>query len=123
MGFLETLALSIIGGSLSGYASYRIQERKLQKEFQLQDSAQRVAYELLSNPDWPLRSYKVIRHHLGGFVDDELRKILVRTGAIRFKSKSGEELWGLVERNRNRLGITQIDQDPANVSDEKLFLK
>ena len=37
-------------------------------------------------------------------------------------SKSGEELWGLVERNKERLGITQIDKDPAFMSDEGIFL-
>ena len=121
LGFLETLGISIVSGSLAGYVGYRVQEKKLQKEFLLQDSAQRVAFELMSHEKWSLRSFKVIRHHLGGFDDNELRKILVRTGAIRFMSKNGEELWGLVERNRNRLGVTQINEDPVNVSDEKLF--
>ena len=112
-GFLETLALSLIGGSLAGYCSFRIQERRLQREYQLHDSAERVAHTLLSDSRWRLRTFMVIRHHLGGFGDDELRKILVRSGAIRFKSKSGTELWGLVERNADRLGVTQIDSDPS----------
>lgn len=123
LGFIETLCISLVGGSLSGLVAYRIQEKKLRKEFLLQDSAQRVALELMSDGEWPLRSFKVIRHHLGGFKDMELRRILVRTGAIRFMSKSGEELWGLVARNKDLLGVTQLDVDPTHLSDEGLFLE
>jgi hypothetical protein len=119
--FFETLAISLISGLLGGYASYRLQERKLKKKYQLQDSAERVAHELLSDTEWRLRSFKVIRHHLGGFEEDELRKILVRAGAIRFKSRSGYELWGLIDRSRDLLGVVQVDSDPANLDDEELF--
>ena len=122
LDFLETLAVSVVSGALAGYISFRVQERKLQKEYQLQDSAEKVARSLLNETPWALRSFKVIRHHLGGFEEDELRKILVRAGAVRFKSRSGEELWGLVTRNQQRLGVTQINEDPANLSDDALFL-
>ena len=121
LGIWETLLVSIVSGAIGGYGSYRVQERKLQKEYQLQDSAERVARTLLSDQTWRLRSFKVIRHHLGGFEDNELRKILVRCGAIRFMSRSGQELWGLVERNTDRLGITKVDADPANQNDKELF--
>ena len=121
LGLIETLLVSVVSGAVGGYGSYRVQERKLQKEYQLQDSAERVANSLLSDAKWRLRSFKVIRHYLGGFEDDELRKVLVRAGAIRFKSKSGEELWGLIERNKDRLGITQIKEDPASVTADALF--
>ncbi len=121
LGFFETLVIAALSGAFAGYTSYRVQERKLRKEYQLQDSAERVATTLLQDSKWRLRSFKVIRHHLGGFEDNELRKLLVRAGAIRFKARGGEELWGLIERNKDRLGLTQIDQDPANLFDERLF--
>jgi hypothetical protein len=120
LGFLETLTVSVIGGGLAGFCTFLIQERKLARDYQLEDSAQRVARKLLSE-SWRLRSFKVIRHHLGGFTEDELRRILVRCGAIRFMSKNGTELWGLLERNREKLGITKIDLDPANQNDTELF--
>lgn len=121
MGFVESVVLSLISGVLGGFASFRVQERKLRKEYQLQDAAERVAHALMSDPNWRLRSFKVIKHHLGGFQSDELRTILVRAGAIRFKSKSGEELWGLIERNKDRLGVIQVNEDPANPSSGELF--
>jgi hypothetical protein len=117
-----TIVVSLISGALAGICGFAIQERKLRRENQLEDSAQRVTRALLEN-DWPLRSFRVIRHHLGGFGEDELRKILVRSGAIRFMSKSGYELWGLLERNRSKLGYTKIDQDPANVDDDSEIFK
>lgn len=119
--FLETLTISLISGSLAGYVAYRVQEQKIKKEYQLHDSAQRVAYELMSVEKWPLRSFRVIRHHLGGFDDNELRMILVRSGAIRFMSKNGAELWGLLERNREILGVTRINNDPVLMGTKGLF--
>jgi hypothetical protein len=121
LGIWETLIVSVVSGAIGGYGTYRNQERKLQKEYQLHDSAEHVARTLLSDVTWRLRSFKVIRHHLGGFEDNELRKILVRCGAIRFMSRSGQELWGLVERNGDRLGVTRVDADPAHQNDKELF--
>jgi hypothetical protein len=92
----------------------RATEHRLRREFQLDFAAERVAHQLMRDSEWPLRSLAVIKIHLGGFADDELRKILVRAGAIRFESRSGLELWGLLDRNRHLLGVTKIDQDPAN---------
>jgi hypothetical protein len=89
-------------------------EEKLKREFQLEYAAERVARELMSDPRWSLRSLALLKIHLGGFDDDELRKILVRAGGIRFESKSGYEIWGLLERNRDLLGVTKIDADPMN---------
>jgi hypothetical protein len=39
----------------------------------------------------------------GGFSDDDLRQLLVRAGALRFEGSNGDELWGLRERNQDRL--------------------
>ena len=42
----------------------------------------------------------MIKKRLGGFGDDELRKLLVRAGAVRaFRNKDGAELWGLASLN------------------------
>jgi hypothetical protein len=59
---------------------------------------ERVARELLRHPLWRWRTFGTIRLHLGGFGDDELRRILVRAGAVRFETEIGEEIWGLYER-------------------------
>jgi hypothetical protein len=68
----------------------------------------RVARELMMDSQWRWRSFEVIKHHLGGFDDNELRKILVRAGAIRTKSDDGKEVWGLLDRVRKDVGILQL---------------
>jgi hypothetical protein len=54
-----------------------------------------------------------------GFDDNELRRILVRAGAIRFESKSGYEMWALMTRVPSdwlERGLTKLEQDPARGS-------
>jgi hypothetical protein len=88
-------------------------ERKLRRDFRLEFAAEAVARRLLNDREWRLRSFEIIKHHLAGFSDDELRKVLVRAGAIHFESASGKELWGLLERNRHRLGVERISDEPG----------
>jgi hypothetical protein len=45
---------------------------------------------LLSVDKWPLRSFEKVRRH-AGFEDPELRRLLVRSGALRFKARDGSE--------------------------------
>ena len=118
---LVTILTSLIGGGIAGFGTFLIQERRLRKTYQLEDRAEDVVRQLLSVEGYPQWSFKVIRHHLGGFEAAELRKILVRTGAIRFKAKNGEEVWGLLERNQDYLGVPRIDREPENLRDEDLF--
>jgi hypothetical protein len=65
--------------------------------------AENAAKSLLQDERWKKRSFKAIKNRLGGFEDNELRKILVRAGAIRFESDKGEELWGLISENQSDL--------------------
>ncbi len=98
-------------------ADLELHNEKIRTEFM----AEQVARKLLEVKRWPLRSFAIIKHHLGGFSDDELRQILVKTGAIRFKSKSGHELWGLIERNKNKLSLWKVQTDPETVPYNELY--
>ena len=88
-------------------ASFLLQERRIKFEFaqmRTEFMAEQVARQLLEHEKWQRRSFKAIKHRLGGFEDDELRKILVRAGAIRFEYRNTkEEFWGLIHRNRDIL--------------------
>jgi len=97
---------------VTSFLTVRATEKRLRTEFQLQYAAERVVHELLKDSRWALRSFDVVRRHIGGFDDEELRRILVRSGAIRFESRSGGELWGLLDRNQAKLGMVQLDEDP-----------
>ncbi len=67
--------------------------------------AEQAAKSLLENDNWRKRSFVEIKKRLGGFEDDELRKILVRSGAVRFevKDEGKTELWGLISKNQKEL--------------------
>jgi hypothetical protein len=105
--------VALITGALTAFVTVGVSERKLRREFVLEFAAERLAHELLKTR-WRLRSFELIKLHLGGFEDDNLRQILVKAGAIRFRSKSGFELWGLLERTEDLLGQVRVPWDPEN---------
>ena len=74
--------------------------------------AEGVAHALLCDRKSLYRSFRSLKYHLGGFTDDELRKILVRAGAIRLTA-GGQEVWGLLPRNRKYLSVDDITETPA----------
>lgn len=100
---LVSIAVSAATAFVTAFLTFLVQERKLRRDFRLEFMAERVAHELLESDKWQMRSFDAIQSRLGGFEDDELRKILVRAGAVRFKGKAGEEYWGLLSRNRAKL--------------------
>jgi len=124
---LITGVIALVTTGITAVATYRVAagrakvdrelaELKAQLDNKMLYAAEDVAHALMQHSKWRLRSFNVIKVHLGGFLDDELRKILVRAGAIRFEAKSGSELWGLLDRNRDLLGVTQVPWDPENPS-------
>jgi hypothetical protein len=104
-----SLVVALVAGAITVFAA----ERKLRRDYRLEFAAESAAHRLLNDPEWSLRTFKIISHHLAGFEDNELRKVLVRAGAIRFTSKSGVELWGLLERNQHLLGVDRTNEDPT----------
>ncbi len=94
---------SVIAASvatLSSYLTTRTEIKKMQREYLLHYQAERIVRELLEHKKWKLRTFKAIKYHLGGFEDNELRRILVQVGAIRFNDAQGIEIWGLLSRNK-----------------------
>jgi hypothetical protein len=100
------LSAALIAGAgvlLSAALSYFISNRRLNVENRLSISAYRALRKLLRQNAWQLRSFEAVRAHIGGFDDDELRRMLVAAGAVRFEGEGGKELWGLLSRNSARL--------------------
>ncbi|WP_101757262.1 hypothetical protein [Oceanicoccus sp. KOV_DT_Chl] len=73
-------------------------ERKLRSEFALEHSLENAIQTLMSK-GFALRSFSLIRHHIRGFEDDELKQLLVKSGCICFKVIKGKEYWGLLSEN------------------------
>ena len=100
---LQTILTAAIVATITGVVTFVIQERRLRADLRTEFMAEQMAKDLLESPRWQKRSFDEIRKRLGGFEPDELRKILVRSGAARFVSKDSQEMWGLIKRNKNDL--------------------
>ena len=86
--------------------------RKVRQNFKLEFAAEGVAREMLMDRKWPYRTFRILKYHLSGFTDDELRKILVRAGGIRLTA-GGQEVWGLLSRNYKHLSAEEIKEAPT----------
>jgi hypothetical protein len=86
----------------------KVQEERLKTELRTEFMAEAAIRQLLSHPDWKQRTFQSIRRKMhGAFEDPELRRLLIRSGAVCFwgKLQGGreEEYWGLIDRNQDRL--------------------
>lgn len=100
---LTTILTSAITALITGLIIFAVQERKLKMELRTEFMAEQVAKSLLESDEWKKRSFDEIKKRLGGFEDNELRKILVGAGAVKFETSDGGELWGLISRNKKDL--------------------
>jgi len=88
---------------------------KLRTEYR----AEAAINHLLRHEQFQRRTFEAIKYRLPGFTDDELRKLLIRAGAVRIRSTDPDlqtgpyaELWGLVKKNREAI---DTDDSPSAV--------
>ena len=79
--------------------------------------AEATARYFLQHPKYTDRSFDHLRKRLGGFDDEELRKILVRAGATRIMRKDGSEWWRLLDREEEALAKKKGTASPAEEED------
>jgi hypothetical protein len=105
---LITMLTAFATAAVTGLITFLIQERRLSKElgrvreiYKTEYMAEQTAKVFLNHEKHRNRSFDVLKKHLGGFEDDELRKILVRAGAIRnYRKEDDAEMWTLLERSQ-----------------------
>ena len=98
---LFTLAGTLVGGAIS----YILQHQRFKQEIKIlkqqhktEFMAEETAKHFLSHKSYTDRSFETLKKNLGGFEEEELRKILVRAGAIRTYREDGSEWWRLLSR-------------------------
>jgi hypothetical protein len=96
---------ALFGALVGGGISYALNRQQFANQLQLareqhrtEFMAEETARHFLSHKSFTDRSFDTLRLHLGGFEDDELRKILVRAGAMRIYREDGTEWWRLLSR-------------------------
>ncbi|MEJ6024340.1 hypothetical protein [Ramlibacter sp. PS4R-6] len=98
---LSALAGALVGGGMSWLLNRQQFDNQLKlarEQHRTEFMAEETARALLSHKGFTDRSFETLQRHLGGFEDDELRKILVRAGAMRIYRDDGSEWWRLVSR-------------------------
>jgi len=108
----NTLAATFgfIGTAIGGIISWLVQAQRNKHELQIHNethktdfAAETTARYYLMSESYTDRSFKTLLERIGGFSDDELRKILVRAGAIRLIRDDGSEWWRLLKRNQEAI--------------------
>ena len=114
--FWHTLS-ALLGAAVGGCISYLLNRQQfrnhlriLQEQHKVEFMAEETARHFLGHKSFTDRSFETLRNHLGGFGDDELRKILVRAGAIRVYRDDGSEWWRLLSRMEEFIERKQLDQ-------------
>ena len=102
---METALFTLLGTLSGGLITYLLQNQRFKQELKLKREenktdfmAEDTAKHFLNHKSYTDRSFETLQLHLGGFNDDELRKILVRAGAIRNFRQDGSEWWRLLSR-------------------------
>lgn len=102
---METAIFTLLGTIVGGLISYFLQQQRFKQElkikreeFKTEFMAENTVRHFLNHKSYTDRSFDTLQKNLGGFVDDELRKILVRAGAIRIFREDGSEWWRLLSR-------------------------
>lgn len=99
---LITGAFVAVVGLVAPALTLYLSRKSLRTEYMAEAAIRR----LLQHPTWRRRSFQEISYHLPGFAADDLRRLLVRAGAVRMQSSNtndSRELWGLLERNRDHV--------------------
>lgn len=110
---LSALLGALVGGGISWFLNrqqFQHQLRILQEQNKAEFMAEETARHFLGHKGFTDRSFETLRRHLGGFTDDELRRILVRAGAIRVYRDDGSEWWRLLSRMEEYIERKQLDQ-------------
>jgi len=92
---------AVITSFITGLITFGVQERKLRAELGTEFMAEKAIKSLLKIERWKKRRFTEIKKRVGGFTDDELRRLLVRAGAVKFGESGNEEFWGLISRNED----------------------
>jgi ABC-type sulfate transport system substrate-binding protein len=111
-----TVVVVIISAVLTTLGTMKVEEEKLARQYRLEYMAETATEKLLTQYPYRMRSFDVIKDHLAGFRDEELRQVLVRAGAVRWLSKSDIEVWGLLDRNICWLSEMKL---PVDLDDPK----
>lgn len=123
----ETLAglFGLLGVLIGGVISWWLQRDRASADLRIaleavktEHMAERTARYFLSHKGYTDRSFELLSTRLGGFEPDELRRILVRAGAVRYLREDGSEWWRLISREPE--AIARARREPPGPGNDDL---
>lgn len=98
----SSLLGTLVGGGITYFLNKQLHEHQIEilhTQYKTDFMAEQTALHFLNHKKFTDRTFDALENHLGGFKDDELRKILVRAGAVRVKREGDDkEYWRLLSR-------------------------
>jgi len=95
----------LLGVLVGGLISWWLQKDRASTDLRIaleavktEHMAEKTAQYFLNHKGYTDRSFKLLSKRLGGFEDNELRRILVRAGAVRYIRDDDTEWWRLLSR-------------------------
>jgi len=108
---------ALLGALVGGGISYLLNRQQFANQLRLAHEqhrtefmAEETARHFLMHKNFTDRSFETLRKNLGGFQEDELRRILVRAGAIRIYRDDGTEWWRLLSRMDEYIERKELDK-------------
>ncbi|WP_406062169.1 hypothetical protein OG462_29370 [Streptomyces sp. NBC_01077] len=99
--WLAAVVIPLVVSLVTSLLAWKSHDDRLRAELRTEFTAEAVITHLLRDSRWDTRKFTTIQGYLKGFGENELRKLLVRSGALCF-DEAGDEVWGLRERNRDK---------------------
>ncbi|MCF7223818.1 hypothetical protein [Marilutibacter chinensis] len=117
----------ILGVLIGGLVTWWLQKDRSSTDFRIaleaiktEHMAETAAKHFLSHQGYTDRSFELISKRLGGFEENELRRVLVRAGAIRYIRKDGTEFWRLLSREPEAIAKARAKSESIESSDDDL---
>ena len=95
----------LLAAFVGGWITWWLQKDRVSADLKIaleaiktEHMAESTARHYLNHKGYTDRSFEMLKKRLGGFEDNELRKILVRAGAVRYIRDDGSEWWRLLSR-------------------------
>ena len=103
---LAAALFSLIGALIGTLSAFALQRSRIAADISIalesvktEHMAEKTALHYLNHKGYTDRSFEMLSQRLGGFEGNELRKILVRAGAVRYIRADGSEWWRLLSRH------------------------
>jgi hypothetical protein len=112
----------LIGVLVGGLISWWLQKDRASTDLRIaletiktDHMAEKTAEYFLNHKGYTDRSFDLLSKRLGGFEENELRKILVRAGAVRYIRSDGSEWWRLLSRTDEAIAKAKVESlGPGN---------